>query len=120
MTSIDLLLRWMNVILRGMHLVAVILLGACLLGAAVDDHSAVIGVALTGFAMFALDLWRKPQYLHEVSGFAVPVKLVLVAWMALDASARHVLFWLIVAGSAIFAHAPASFRHASLFGREAH
>jgi hypothetical protein len=36
--------------------------------------------------------------------------------MALDASARLPLFWLIVVGSAVFAHAPARFRHAVLWG----
>lgn len=114
MTAVDVLLRWINVILRGMHLATVVLLGAALLGAALDARHAATGVALTGFSMFALDLWRKPQYLAEVSGMAVLVKLGLVAWMAIDATSRQALFWLIVAGSAIFAHAPASFRHATL------
>jgi hypothetical protein len=117
MSPIDVLLRWINVILRGMHLAAVVLLGAALLGAALDARHAATGVAITGFTMFALDLWRKPQYLAEVSGMAVLVKLGLVAWMAIDASSRHALFWLIVAGSAIFAHAPASFRHAVVLHR---
>lgn len=108
--------RWINVALRGLHLVTVILLGANLLGAPVSGDHAALGVALTGFAMLALDIWKKPGYLGEVAGVAVMLKLLLVAWMALDASARPVLFWFIVAGSAVFAHAPASFRHAVLIG----
>lgn len=120
MTALDTALRWINVILRGLHLVAVILLGAALLGAPLDASHAAIGVAVTGFAMFGLDIWRKPQHLREASGIALMLKLVLVGWMAMDAAARPVLFWLIVAGSAISAHAPARFRHAILLGNASH
>jgi hypothetical protein len=108
--------RWINVALRGLHLAAMILLGAALLGAPVAATPATLGVAATGFAMLALDTWSKPGHLREASGIAVLVKLVFVCWMALDESSRLVLFWIVVAGSAIFAHAPAQFRHARLFG----
>ena len=120
MTALDNALRWINVILRGLHLVAVILLGAGLLGAPLDAGHAALGVAATGFAMFGLDIWRKPQQLREAAGIAVLLKLVLVGWMAIDPSARPILFWLIVAGSAISAHAPARFRHAILLGNVSH
>ncbi|MBS3936555.1 MAG: hypothetical protein KGZ43_10320 [Sulfuritalea sp.] len=115
----EVLLRWINVILRGGHLVTVILLGAALLGAPIDAGHAAAGVAATGGAMFALDVWRKPQHLREAAGIAVLLKLVLVGWMVFDAAAQHVLFWVIVAGSAISAHAPARFRHAILLGNKA-
>jgi hypothetical protein len=120
MTALDIALRWINVILRGLHLVAVILLGAALLGAPQVGTQVAVAVAATGFAMFALDIWRKPQHLREAAGIAVLLKLVLVVWMVFDAAAQHALFWLIVAGSAIAAHAPARFRHAILFGHESH
>lgn len=119
MTALDSALRWINVILRGLHLAAVILLGAALLGAPLVSTQVAVAVAATGFAMFALDVWRKPQHLREAAGIAVLLKLVLVGWMVFDAAAQHVLFWLIVAGSAISAHAPARFRHAILFGDKA-
>ncbi|NWG32368.1 MAG: hypothetical protein HXY29_12875 [Rhodocyclaceae bacterium] len=120
MTLFDGWLRWINVILRGLHLCAVILLGAALLGAPRASMEAAFAVAATGFAMFALDIWRKPQHLREASGIAVLFKLVLVAWMAADAAMQPILFWLIVAGSAVSAHAPARFRHTILFGRGSH
>ena len=120
MTALDTALRWANVLLRGLHLVAVILLGAALLGAQLQAGQAALGVAATGFAMFGLDIWRKPQYLREAAGLAVLGKLALVGWMAIDASSRPVLFWLIVAGSALSAHAPARFRHAVLIGNGSH
>lgn len=109
-------LRWINVVLRGLHLVAVIFLGAALLGAPIATARAVPAVVLTGVAMFAVDILKKPSHLREVAGVAVMVKLVLVAWMAADEAARPTVFWLIVATSAVFAHAPARFRHAILFG----
>lgn len=111
-------LRWLNVLLRGLHLAAVVLLGAALLGAPLPADRAAHGVALSGFAMLALDLWKKPGHLREVAGFAVVLKLLLVGWMAVDVAARLPLFWLVVAASAVFAHAPASFRHRVLWGEQ--
>lgn len=109
--------RWLNVALRGLHLVAVILLGAGLLGAPVAVRAATGAVAATGLAMLVLDTWSKPGHLREVSGISVLLKLVLVGWMAIDEASRVALFWIIVAGSAVFAHAPAKFRHAELIRR---
>jgi hypothetical protein len=113
------LFRWLNVVLRGLHLIAVIFLGASLLGAPVAGSLAVVGVAASGFAMLALDIWKKPGHLRETAGLAVLAKLFLLVWMAASVSSRPFLFWLIVAGSAVFAHAPASFRHAVLLGKRA-
>jgi hypothetical protein len=107
--------RWLGVLLRGLHLVAVIVLGAALLGAPVASDQAVLGLWSTGLAMLALDTWSKPSHLREASGLSVLVKLALVGWLAVDAGNRAVLFWLVVVGSAIFAHAPATFRHAVVF-----
>lgn len=93
---------------------AVVWLGAAELGAPVSGGFAALVVGATGFVMFALDIWNKPSHLREASGVAVLVKLVLVGWMAVDASSRFLLFWVVIAGSAVFAHAPARFRHAIL------
>jgi len=112
--------RWLNLSLRTVHLSGIVLLGAALLGAQLHAGQAALAVAASGFAMFALDIWRKPQYLREAAGLAVLGKLALVGWMAIDASSRPVLFWLIVAGSALSAHAPARFRHAVLIGNGSH
>jgi hypothetical protein len=105
-------LRWLNVGLRGVHLATVIGLGAAVLGAPLSLPHQALGVFFSGFAMFFLDLLGKPRLLLEWSGAAMVIKLAVVAWMALDADLRLPLFWAIVVWSAIFAHAPASFRHA--------
>lgn len=108
--------RWINVVLRGLHLVAIIVLGAGLVGAPVASGLAAAGVAASGLAMLILDTWGHPGHLREAAGAAVLAKLALVGWMAIDAGARPVLFWVLVAGSALFAHAPARFRHAIVLG----
>ncbi|HNA82893.1 MAG TPA: hypothetical protein PLQ64_10500 [Thiobacillaceae bacterium] len=109
--------RWLSVVLRGLHLATVIGLGAALLGAPLDAHAQSMGVLISGAAMMALDLWMKPQLVREWSGAALFIKLGVVGWMALDATLRVPLFWALVAWSAVFAHAPASFRHAPWLGR---
>ena len=107
------ILRWLSVALRGLHLVTVITLGAAVMGAPLSLEQQSIGVLLSGIAMFALDLWNKPRMLLEWSGVALIVKLGIIALMALNSELRLPLFWGVVMWSAIFAHAPASFRHAT-------
>jgi hypothetical protein len=97
--------RWLNVVLRGLHLAAVIALGAAVLGAPVDLHQSAIATLVTGFGMLALDVWGNPDHLRQAAGLSVIAKLVFVGWMAVDADHRLLLFWLIVAGSATFRHA---------------
>lgn len=109
--------RWLSVVLRGLHLATVIGLGAALLGAPLDGGHLALGVLASGAAMMALDIWSKPRMLAEWSGAALLIKLALVAWMAVDWQARLPLFWVLVLWSAVFAHAPASFRHAPWRGR---
>lgn len=104
--------RWLGVFLRGLHQVAVVALGAVLLGAPLAARPQALAVLATGIALLSLDLATKPGLLRERAGAALIAKLALVAWMAMDDAHRATLFWLIVCGSTLFAHAPASFRHA--------
>ena len=109
--------RWLSVVLRGMHLIAIILLGADLFGAPhapLDHTGAAAAVFVTGALMFGLDLWSSPHHLREVSGASVLVKLALVGTLALVPAWREPIFWTIVVWSVIFSHAPASFRHVML------
>ncbi len=104
-------LRWLSVALRSLHLVAVICLGAEVLGAPLPSQST--NVLLSGIAMFALDLWNKPRLLLEWSGLALLLKLCMIVLMALYQPWRLPIFLGVVVWSVIFAHAPASFRHSS-------
>lgn len=105
-------LRWLSVILRGLHLVTVITLGALLMGAPLSTHLPAMGALVTGIVLFAIDLRTKPQLMQQWSGVALVIKLCAVGLMAFSSELRAPLFWGVVIWSAIFAHAPASFRHA--------
>jgi hypothetical protein len=111
--------RWLSVVLRGVHLVVVIWLGACLLDTPVSPAlaSAHLWVFATGATMFAVDLWHHPGHLRETAGLAMVIKLALIAAMAIAPGHALSLFWVVVVWSAIFSHAPASFRHARIIGR---
>ena len=111
--------RWLTVVLRTAHLIAVIWLGACLMAEtpAAALRIAHAAVTLTGLAMFAVDLWCHPGHLRERAGAAMIVKLALIAAMAIAPSYALALFWVVVVWSAVISHAPASFRHARIFGR---
>jgi hypothetical protein len=108
--------RWLSVFLRGAHLIAVIAFGAALLHTPptpLPDHAAQ-AVLASGVLVWLLDLWYKPGHLVEGAGLSMLLKLALVAGMVLAPTLRVPLFWIIVAWSAIFSHAPSSFRNARL------
>jgi len=111
--------RWLGVVLRGLHLVAVILLGIDLFGqaTAASPDRAAIAVLVSGGLLWALDIWTKPDHLRQMAGVSMFAKLALVAAMVLWPTLQATLFWLIVVWSAIFSHAPASFRNAPALGR---
>jgi len=109
--------RGLHVILRAAHIVAVVLLGAQWLGGSISGVQAASWVALTGLAMFALDIVRRPSHPRELAGFSVVLKLLLIAWMIFDTDARLALFWIILVGSVFFSHTTAEIRHITLFGR---
>lgn len=105
------ILRWLDVFLRGIHLSAVVLLGSAVLGAATPLPLAGGLVLLSGVLMLAIEIRQHPAMLFQWTGASLALKLALVAWMMIDPALRQPLFWLIVTWSAVFAHAPASFRH---------
>ena len=109
-------LRGLNIALRAAHLMALVVLGASLLGAPVAGGTAAAGMAATGLALLVAEILVRRAYLREVAGVAVLVKLALVAWIAVDAGSRPAVFWFLIAWSALFAHAPAPYRHAVVFG----
>jgi len=59
--------RWLNVACRSLHVVGIILLGAALLAGTSTTPGALL-TAASGLGMLALDTWRKPAHLAEVSG----------------------------------------------------
>jgi len=108
--------RWFGIVARSLHLVAVVLLGAALLGAPPRVSPVMVGMTLlvTGALLFALEQWKTREHLFQLAGAGQIAKLALVAWMMFDPSRATALFWLTVVWSAVFAHAPAGFRHTHL------
>lgn len=107
--------RWLSIMLRALHLVGVVLLGAALLGAG-DREAAGTLVLASGLLLFALDLWSQPDHLGELAGLFVVLKLLLVAGLLVFPGAAVPLFWSLVVASALVSHAPGSFRHIRPFG----
>jgi len=108
--------RWLSVFLRGAHLIAVIQFSAIVLHAVPDAQSPIAGIAVlaSGILVWLLDLWHRPSHLVEGAGLSMLLKLVLLAGMIAAPSLRVPLFWIIVGWSAVFSHAPSSFRSARL------
>lgn len=107
--------RWTSVLLRAAHLVAVIgLAGTVLLDAGSTGHDWALAVLISGATLFVNDYWGRPDRLLEVSAASIAAKLLLVAALALLPQWQVALFWAVVIWSVIFAHAPASFRHARI------
>ena len=111
--------RWASVALRGAHLIAVISFSASVLHAIPGDTAPHSGAAVlvTGVLVWLLDLWHHPAHLVEGAGLSMLAKLALLAWMLASPELREPLFWVVVGWSAIFSHAPSSFRNARPFKR---
>jgi hypothetical protein len=108
--------RWLSVFLRGAHLIAVIQFSAIVLHAVPEAESPYAGIAVlvSGVLVWLLDLWYRPSHLVEGAGLSMLLKLALLAGMIAAPSLRVPLFWIIVGWSAVFSHAPSSFRNARL------
>ncbi|MGE5339324.1 MAG: hypothetical protein ACM3PU_15960 [Gemmatimonadota bacterium] len=105
--------RWFGIVARALHLMAIVLLGSVVFGAPPRLPVAWVGVTLlaSGIVLFALEQWKTREHVAQLAGAGQIAKLALVAWMIVDPSRAAVLFLLVVAWSALFAHAPAGFRH---------
>lgn len=104
-------LRWGGVLLRTLHLVAVIVLGASIHGAPLPTGVAGLAVLLTGIALLAVEMAGGQVVLGEAAGAAALVKLLPVVGVIWLPEWRLPLFWFLVAWSSLFSHAPKRLRH---------
>ena len=102
--------RWLVNLLRALHLVGVV----GVLGDIPEARWIAFGITavVSGFIILALDGWSRPGYVREYVGLAMAGKLTLLGILLAWPAQRAVLFWLILVLSVLFAHAPASLRHA--------
>lgn len=110
--------RWLSVFLRSAHMVAVIAFAAVLLTTTPLPEYSGSAVLITGILIWLLDIWQKPGHLVEGAGLSMLLKLILIVGMIYSPGLRVPLFWIIVIWSAVFSHAPSSFRNARLPGME--
>ena len=105
--------RWLVNLLRALHLVGVVGLGAGVLGDITEARWIAFGMTAvaSGLIILALDGWSRPGYFREYVGLAMAGKLILLGILLAWPAQRAVLFWLILVFSVLFAHAPASLRH---------
>ncbi len=106
-------------LLRTVHIIAVVGLGAHLLGAVSPPLWPPAGLAgailSSGLAMFAIDLYHDRAHVRQVAGLAVLVKLALTAGLIVAPNLGLTLFWVLIVLSAIVSHAPKRFRHHVVF-----
>ncbi|RMG35012.1 MAG: hypothetical protein D6720_07920 [Gammaproteobacteria bacterium] len=116
--NLPLLRRWLDVLLRGLHLLTIVVLGAALLGAPLELRAAILAMLGSGVTLFAIQFWGRPDLFLQWSGLSLLIKLGLVALMLVMPGTAQPLFWGILIWSVIFAHAPATFRHRRLAGTD--
>jgi len=108
--------RWLSIALRTLHIVGVVLAAIAFLGNGDHAVAGVVLMLLSGFALFAIDVWQRPGLWREVAGAFIFVKLVAMVAMLLAPGMAALLFWLLLVSSSVVSHAPHGFRHRRILG----
>jgi hypothetical protein len=108
--------RWLSIALRTLHIVGVVLAGIAFLGNGDHAVAGILLMLLSGFALFAFDLWQRPGLWREVAGAFIFVKLLAMLAMLLAPGIAALLFWLLLVTSSVVSHAPHGFRHRRILG----
>lgn len=99
---------------RTVHLVAVVALGAALLGAPLARGPAAAVTLGSGLLLLALDLAAGRIRLAELAGAVVLAKLAVAAWIGFTATGAALAvpaFWGLLVVSSFSAHLPKGVRH---------
>lgn len=106
-------------LLRVAHLVGVVGSGAVLLGAQPLAEAEVYALVLvgSGMGMVLLDCIVNPDYLRQVSGLGIMLKLLLLSVSILLAGLVVPVFWAVLVGSVLLSHAPRWLRHRQVLPR---
>ncbi len=111
--------RAWNVGARTVHLAATgTLLGGHVFGVAADMLLAWLWVAMaSGAVILAVELYTSFDWLAQVGGLAVVLKLALLCVIPFAWSARVPILFVVVVIAGVGAHMPGRFRHYSLLYR---
>ena len=106
--------RWIALLLRAGHLMAVVWLGAGLMGQAGDVGAAGWAVLASGFTLLVMDLAAARVRLDELAGAVIVFKLAAVALGLVRPPWALPIFWGLMLLSALSSHAPKAVRHRPL------
>ena len=111
--------RWINVILRTLHLVGLAGLGAGFLYPAADDSwQLYLHITLiTGLGLSLISIYGNGIWLVQLRGQAIMFKILLLALVWVLPSLKIPLFLAVVIISGWTSHAPARVRYYSLYHR---
>jgi hypothetical protein len=108
-------LRALRTTLRSLHVVAVSAYYGGSVFAVPDDRlgPALVAVLVTGCAFLFFEVWRAPQWLHQLRGLCTFGKLGLFALAVSLPELRALLLTVVVVTGVVVSHAPSRFRYFS-------
>ena len=103
--------RWLGVLLRSAHLMAVCWLAVALHGGMAPVGSAAAAMFASGLLLLLVELADRRMSLRELAGGVVLLKLLASGVMAWQPATAGALFWPLVLVSSLASHAPKHWRH---------
>jgi len=111
--------HWFRISCRTLHLITTsVLVGGHFFGAPADTlRPWLYGVIASGGALLSTDVLGTPGYLRELRGFAILVKLALVASVALFWEQRVAILFCVIVLSGVVSHMAGRFRYIMIIGQ---
>ena len=111
--------RWVNILLRTLHLLGMAGIGGGYFYAAVGDvwQDFLYLTLVSGLFMMLLSIWSNGIWLLQLRGHAILLKLSLLALMLMWPEYQVLCLVLVIVISGLIAHAPGDVRYYSIFYR---
>lgn len=108
-------MRALRTTLRSLHVIAFSAYYGGSIFAVSDERlgPALAAVLATGSAFMLFEIWRAPQWLHQLRGLCTFAKLVLFGFAVSRPDLRTLLLSAIVVIGVVVSHAPSRFRYFS-------
>jgi len=111
--------RWVNILLRTLHLLGITGIGGGYFYAAVGNvwQGFLYLTLASGLVMMLLSIWSNGIWLLQLRGHAILLKLLLLALMLVWPEYQVLCLVLVIVISGLIAHAPGDVRYYSIFYR---
>ena len=111
--------RWVNILLRTLHLLGMAGVGGGYFYAAVDDSwlGFLYLTLASGVSMMWLSIWSNGIWLLQLRGHAILLKVLLLGLMLVWPEYKFSLLVVVILISGLISHAPGSVRYYSIFYR---